>query len=130
MHNPELYKEWMKYAKADNTAATLLSGHHPAQLEIVCFHCQQAGEKALKAILAYNDVIIPRTHNLYELLQLCEAFSPGISTELARQADQLTNFAVITRYPSGEMEVIEADMILALKNADCILAYVEALVDG
>ena len=71
MGNNELYQEWMKYAVADSTAAVHLTNHHPVQLEIVCYHCQQAGEKALKAILAYHDEQIPRTHNLYELLKSC-----------------------------------------------------------
>ena len=54
MGNNDLFHEWMKYAVADFTAATHLTSHHPVQLEIVCYHSQQAGEKALKAILAYH----------------------------------------------------------------------------
>jgi HEPN domain-containing protein len=100
MGNIELYNEWMKYARSDYTAAVNLTSHHPVQLEIVCFHCQQAGEKALKAVLAYHDEKISRTHNLYELLQLCEIHYPEILVDLAGQSDQLTNFAVITRYPN------------------------------
>ena len=130
MHNPELYNEWMRYAKADNIVAVNLTSHYPLQYEIICFHCQQAGEKALKAILVYYNEQPPRTHNLYEVLQLCAAYYPEILTELAGQADQLTNFAVITRYPNEEMKVEEADMILALENAEQILSYVEKLIDG
>ena len=126
MRNTELYNQWMKYAQADYAAAVHLKSHQPVQLEIICFHCQQAGEKALKAVLAYHEELIPRTHNLYELLQLCYAHYPKILTELAGQADQLTNFAVVTRYPNDEMEVTEADMVLALKNAEQILSYVTA----
>jgi len=128
MGNIELYNEWMKYARADYIAAGYLTSHHPVQLEIVCFLCQQAGEKALKAVLAYHDERIPRTHNLYELLLLCEVHYPDISTELAGQADQLTNFAVVTRYPNDEMTVEKADMELALKHADQVLSRVSAIV--
>jgi len=127
MDNSQLYTEWMKYAQADFVAAVHLTSHHPVQLEIVCFHCQQAGEKALKAVLAYHNEQIPRTHNLYELLQLCQVHHTEILTGLADQADQLTNFAVITRYPNDEIEVTEVDMNLALKNAGQILSYVKAL---
>jgi HEPN domain-containing protein len=128
MGNNELYLEWMKYAGADFTAAVHLADHHPVQLEIVCYHCQQAGEKALKAILAYNDEQIPRTHNLYELLKSCANYFPEMIVDLAEQADRLTNFAVITRYPNDEMDVENADMEQALKDAEHILSFVAALL--
>ncbi|MCL1804466.1 MAG: HEPN domain-containing protein [Clostridiales bacterium] len=127
MGNNELYQEWMKYAVADSTAAAHLTNHHPVQLEIVCYHCQQAGEKALKAILAYHNEQIPRTHNLYELLKTCVNYFPKIIIDLAEQADRLTNFAVITRYPNDEMDVEIADMEQALMDAEHILSYVTAL---
>ena len=127
MGNNELYLEWMKYAGADFTAAVHLTNHHPVQLGIVCYHCQQAGEKALKAILAYNDEQIPRTHNLYELLKSCTNYFPEMIVDLAEQADRLTNFAVITRYPNDEMDVENADMEQALKDAEHILSFVTAL---
>jgi HEPN domain-containing protein len=126
MYSSELYNEWMRYAKADNTAAVSLTSHHPIQLEIVCFHCQQAGEKALKAILAYHDEEIPRTHNLYEILRLCDTHYSGILEAPAGEADQLTNFAVITRYSNDEMKVSEEDMRLAIKNTERMLSHVEA----
>ncbi|MBN2050303.1 MAG: HEPN domain-containing protein [Spirochaetales bacterium] len=40
----------------------------PGPLEIICFHCQQAAEKALKAYLAYNEIRPPKTHDLDELI--------------------------------------------------------------
>ena len=127
MGNAKLFGEWMKYAQADYTAAVHLTSHYPIQLEIVCFHCQQAGEKALKAILAFHDEPIPRTHNLYELLQLCEVHYPAIVDALVNQADQLTNYAVVARYPNDEMTVTEQDMKIALTCAEKVLSYVKNL---
>jgi len=43
--------EWLKFAENDLTAVHILSAHHPMQLEIICYHSQQAAEKALKAYL-------------------------------------------------------------------------------
>ncbi|MCL2217308.1 MAG: HEPN domain-containing protein [Defluviitaleaceae bacterium] len=128
MSSTRLYNEWMKYAQADYTAAVHLTSHHPIQLEIVCFHCQQAGEKALKAVLAFHDEPIPRTHNLYELLQLCEVHYPEIVDALVNQADQLTNFAVVARYPNDEMAVTETDMKLALTCAEQVSSYIKKLI--
>ena len=44
--------------------------------DAVCFHAQQAAEKALKAWLAVADVPIPRTHNLEDLQAQCLALPP------------------------------------------------------
>ena len=119
--------EWIKYAKADYSVAEhLKSAQHPTPIEIICFHCQQAGEKALKAVLAYHDEAIPRTHSLNAVLELCAMHYPKMQDMLAEQADHLSGFAVVTRYPN-EVEVTEADMILALKYAGQILSHVETL---
>ena len=40
---------------------------------IVCFHAQQAVEKALKAVLASRDVVFPFTHDLDGLIEFCES---------------------------------------------------------
>ena len=47
---------WLEYADADlSTAEFLYEKQWPRQLEIICYHCQQAGEKAVKALyLAAN----------------------------------------------------------------------------
>ena len=47
----EAVRLWFEFAQADlNTASFLYEKQNPRQLEIICYHCQQAGEKALKAL--------------------------------------------------------------------------------
>lgn len=118
--------EWMRYAQADHDAALLLAGHHPVHIEIVCFLCQQAAEKALKAILAYHDEDIPRTHDLIPTLELCEAHCPGILAEFGDLADQLSEFAVVVRYPN-ELKITEKHIDLAITSAGRILSHVRSL---
>ena len=127
MANAEHAAEWLRYAKMDYAMAKHGKSLHPVPLEIICFHCQQASEKALKAIMAYHEDEIPRTHNISDVLSLCETHYPGIALRFAHQADRLTNFAAVTRYPYSEIEVTEADMELALENAEQILSYVTSL---
>src|ERR671914_3009026 len=57
---------------ADDLAAakTLLDAESSAL--IVGFHCQQAVEKALKAVLAERGADFPYTHDVGLLIQLCE----------------------------------------------------------
>ena len=62
---------WLLKAESDLLAAEkLATGGGP--YDMACFHSQQAAEKYLKALLAFADQPIPRTHNLEDLDRLCE----------------------------------------------------------
>ena len=45
-------RQWLDYAEGDAAAAHhLFEGFfHPRKLEIICYHCSQAAEKAVKAV--------------------------------------------------------------------------------
>lgn len=61
------------------------------------FHCQQAAEKLLKAVLSQLGVSFPRTHDLAELIGLLEAAGHKLPAVLNR-VDEFTPFAVEFRY--------------------------------
>ena len=43
---------WIEFAKTDlGVAKHLDEQYYPKPLEIICYHCQQAAEKAIKAII-------------------------------------------------------------------------------
>lgn len=74
---PEVYApgspaDWLRHAYSD----LALAGITPLPqvlLEQLCFHAQQAAEKALKGILVACNVAVPRTHNLRTLFDLLPA---------------------------------------------------------
>ena len=78
--------------------AAFASGSGP--YDAVCFHAQQAAEKALKALLALADAPIPRTHNLEDLQAQCLELPPVTSASGLEALDlsELTPFAVEARY--------------------------------
>ncbi|MCK5674441.1 MAG: HEPN domain-containing protein [Spirochaetales bacterium] len=47
-------KEWVEFAERDYDAAMLLAESHNPSFEIIAYHCQQAAEKYLKAMLIEN----------------------------------------------------------------------------
>jgi HEPN domain-containing protein len=50
--SPICIAEWLKIAYDDfDSALHLFNTKHPKPLEIICYHCQQSVEKALKAFL-------------------------------------------------------------------------------
>ena len=90
--------EWIRKAERDYRVAEGLAQNRPPEHDIVCFHCQQAAEKFLKALLVELGLTVPRTHNLEDLIGLLQPHYRSLTT-LHRGAVYLSRFAVETRYP-------------------------------
>ncbi|QXD16597.1 HEPN domain-containing protein [Rhodocaloribacter litoris] len=60
--------DWLRRARSDLTLARL-SPPDGVLREDLCFHAQQAAEKALKALWVALEQPVPRTHNLKTLLE-------------------------------------------------------------
>ena len=92
-----LPRVWFEQAQADLRAATLSAsgGAH----EWACFQSQQAGEKALKAVLYGRGFTTIITHSLRRLLRECAAFDETfrVLEEAARLLDQ---HYIATRFPT------------------------------
>ena len=69
-------------------------------MDIICFHCQQAAEKYLKAYLIFLEIPFGKTHEIGELITRCEKRDKEISA-LKEEADELTDYAVEIRYPDA-----------------------------
>jgi HEPN domain-containing protein len=61
-------QEWIDLAQQDEASARFLLQMRPLPLEVICFHCQQAAEKLMKAVLTKHGLDIPKTHDLPFLL--------------------------------------------------------------
>ena len=81
-----------------NSARELTGTGKPGLHDVICFHCQQAAEKHLKAFLQELNLNIPRTHDLDDLLDLLLPHD-GTLRPLRRGLRFLTQFAVDYRYP-------------------------------
>jgi HEPN domain-containing protein len=118
-------KDWLKHARSDLTLAQI----KPPQgvlLEALCFHAQQAAEKALKAILLFNGEAIPKTHSIRMLLDRV-AYNIEVP-ESIQEAAILTDYAVIARYP-GDMEAVDIDEYLSsLRLSEALVSWAEKIV--
>ena len=65
--------------------------------DIIGFHCQQAAEKLLKALLSELGISFPRTHNLRLLMDLLADVGHPLPPELDN-LDSLTPFGTLFRY--------------------------------
>jgi len=65
--------------------------------EIFGFHCQQAAEKLLKAVLSELGIRFRRTHDLRELMDLLADNANALPPEL-QDLDALTPYGTLFRY--------------------------------
>ena len=89
---------WLAQARSDLGFAELglREGYHAH----ACFMCQQAGEKALKAVHYLGGARIVLGHSVVELLDGLVSRHPGLEA-LREAAQQLDQYYVPTRYPNG-----------------------------
>lgn len=123
-------KQWLDLAKQDyGVAKHLYENYYPKPYEIICYHCQQAGEKALKAlIIAFGaEGGLPRSHDLSFLLNQIKN-KVKIDEKYYDYADTLTPYGVSIRYPN-ELFLEERHSQDAIKMSEEMLIWIEELVN-
>lgn len=109
--------EWVQKAEGDFLTAT-----REARVRInpnydaVCFHAQQTAEKYLKAILQENEIPIPKTHLLMDLLGLCIKVN-DVYYLLQADLTILEGYAIRFRYPGEIAEREEAKQAIKAVRA-------------
>jgi HEPN domain-containing protein len=121
----ELVREWLGRAQADMHGAKVAMTGTPLIAEHVCFHSQQAVEKALKAFLVHHGVDFPWTHQIGLLLDLCRERDHSFERLMA-DAAPMTEYAVRWRYPFFGPPPSVEQAGLALATARGVLAFVLA----
>jgi HEPN domain-containing protein len=123
MGKTEILQQWLDKGKDDLRAAEYLSTmRYPTPDEIICYHCQQSAEKYLKGFLVSHDIEPEKTHNLKDLLKICQEYNTEFST-LSSEAFILTKYAMLPRYPN-ELDITNEDMKTALNYAKIIQEFV------
>lgn len=95
-------KDWLKQAKNDFLFAQ--AAEKNGFFAQTCFICQQAAEKALKAILYSKGAAAVTTHSLR---RLCEEL--GINHKLLLAAKMLDQYYISSRYPDALAEGAPCD---------------------
>ena len=123
--------EWMVYADADyGVAAHLFKTYRPKPLEIICFHCQQAAEKAVKAVIVFygSQGGLPKKHDMFMLLNQIKNMV-RIDEKLYDYADTLTPYSVAMRYPN-ELFLEDRHAEKALEMANEFIKWGRSIVEG
>ncbi len=121
MPNKTYAKEWLTKAWHDLSSARVLYDVKHFT-DSIAFDLQQAIEKMLKAILAYENRSIPKTHDLVELSSLLQNTLTFSEHELD-MLDQATVYYVKDRYACGDVFLPERSRI------GMLLEFSEGLFD-
>lgn len=121
-------RRWMRYACEELTLASVLASDADSPARLVCWHAQQAAEKALKAALIIEGIGFPRTHNLV-------ALRASLPSPLAEKMDiaelaELTQWGAESRYPGDWDEPSDVEAAEVLCVADGVVAVAEGLVSS
>ena len=122
-----LLRDWIEKADADLEVARRMAAEAADNLrirEIVGFHCQQAVEKYLKALLTRRQIEFPKTHDIKALLQLA---GDPVADSLG-SAKWLTPFGVEIRYPGDAAEMLAGEEGRAIKIATQVKQVVLAIL--
>lgn len=123
--------EWLEFAKTDlGVSKHLNEQYYPKPLEIICYHCQQAAEKAIKAVIvAYGAPGgLPKKHNLSFLLEQMKNVV-DIPEVYYDYSDALTPYGIMIRYPS-ELYITDKNVTDAIKYAEEIVAWAENIIEN
>jgi HEPN domain-containing protein len=81
--------------------------------DLLCFACQQAAEKYLKALIQELGLLPPRTHNLEHLLDMLLPHDASLGL-LRRGLKGLARYAVDFRYPGANATKRQVESALRL----------------
>lgn len=112
------YKIFFIKANEDfNAAKYLLDGYTnhnlEIKLEIVFFHLQQTAEKLIKCVLDLYSVKFPKTHDIEDLIEICNTNSIVLIDNIDILAD-LSDYAVEGRYAIMHDDLCDVEQYLEI----------------
>lgn len=125
--NREIARQWLAKANSDllNADNNLEADNIP--FDTVCFHCQQAAEKMLKALLASRGMEYPFTHDLLLLLENVLKINSD-AEKLRDDLAILMPYAVEIRYPDDWFMPSLTDAEEARESVDRVLEWLKKWV--
>ena len=125
MKNRILVDQWLARSQSNLDRARAGKTGDTILYEDLCFDCQQAVEKSLKGLLVARDLESPHTHIIAALLQTLERNGIVIPKDI-KEASDLTDYAVHTRYPGMYEPVTDDEYKDALAVAERVVTWVHA----
>ncbi len=125
---PEKVSAWIRKAENDLLAVDNNLGAERVPFDVVCYHCQQAAEKYLKALLVSLGAQPPRTHDLLALLQESRTYLTTPPRDTVEKACAILNpYGVEVRYPDDQSDPTAEDSSEARQAAEAVRQWVRGI---
>ena len=119
--------DWLRRARSD-LALAKMPLPDGALYEDLCFHAQQAAEKAIKSVYRSEGCEFRYTHDLGELLDGLSRYGVAVP-EKVREAVDLTDFAWQARYPGPAEPVSSVEYRRAVGLAETVVDWATKIVE-
>lgn len=120
---------WFETARGDLDTALILKER--GKFAHACFHAQQAGEKAVKALWYFLDAD-PWGHSIKKLIEDLEAVDRAAHLRLAplvQDGTVLDRFYIPTRYPNGLPDLTPEEAFF-LEDAEACIEKAARLIEA
>jgi HEPN domain-containing protein len=117
--------EWLRFAEENLLVAEQALSFEEPTWHTICFLCQSAAEKFLKAYLIAQGWKLERTHDIVVLLGLCADYDSAFA-DLTSDGAILNEYTVAGRYP-GDLAFEDIDLMDA-QEAVAVVRQIKDLV--
>ena len=124
-------REWLSYAESDlGVAEHLFKTYYPKPLPIIGFHCQQAAEKAVKALIVLHGSQggMPKKHDIFLLLNQIKNMI-DIDGKYYDYADILAPYGIAVRYPN-ELVLEDRHAEKAIRMANEFVEWAREIIEA
>ncbi len=135
--NKEEVSRWLYLAENDYDFSVFVrnSDYKPDPNDKICFHCQQAAEKAVKALIIHLGKRggMPKKHDISFLLDqvsgiLKDEYGIDIPAEIKDAAGYFNDLITEARYPI-ERDITSEEAVRSLGYAESILGWVKNIIN-
>jgi len=124
------YRDWILKADHDLKIAKDEMKEREPVTDMVCFHCQQAVEKILKAFLISKNKEVAKTHDLSFSINECIKIDIEFRELFDKEIDLMSVYAVEMRYP-GDMYIPSLEEAKdAISKAEYVKEFVMRKLEG
>ena len=129
MPNKSIANEWLVLAKRNLDAAKILFKEKHSN-DVIGIELHQSIEKSLKAVPAFHNKTILKTHDLIVLLSNAEEFIQ-FDPDLNQLLETATDYYVENRYPGGDFNFLPSDKEIekVIETADYIYNTVNEYIN-
>ncbi len=120
-------RQWLHFADEDiRLARHALCLPNDIPYRLVAYHAQQCAEKCLKAYCVFHRLDFPYTHNISRLMEFCGKDASWLESLI--DADELSYYAITTRYPGIDEEVTAEEASHAIRLAELVQSTIRKVL--